>query len=48
VEQAAQFPELEKQARRVLKMLDGDALALMIDAALPKGIKKLTHFDPLG
>jgi hypothetical protein len=48
VEAAAQLPEVETIARKTLKMLDGEMMALMVDAALPKGLKKLAHIDPLG
>jgi hypothetical protein len=48
IEAATKFPEVEKLARKTLKMLDGEVIALMVDAAIPKGIKKLAHIDPLG
>jgi hypothetical protein len=48
IEAATKFPEVEKLARKTLKMLDGEMIALMVDAAIPKGIKKLAHIDPLG
>lgn len=48
VEAAAEYPQVARIAKKTLKMLDGEKLALMVDAALPKRLKKIAHIDLLG